>query len=118
MKWWMVPCGKKREFLFPAKSTDCGKKHVFLFPAIAEKNIRYVFCNTGYMCGKKREFLFFSSGEKNTIYKYINFPPQRVVTGVGKDGLTLSPPVPFPLPVTRQHKDKGQMNPYVKILVR
>ncbi len=62
----------------------------FHFRTVAEKNM--VLC-------------FFSSGEKNTTPKGVKIPPANAwVTGVGKDGLKHSPPVPFPLPVTRQEK--------------
>ena len=36
----------------------------------------------------------------------INKNPASVVTVVGKDGLQLSPPCPFPLPVTKKFRSK------------
>lgn len=59
----------------------------FHFRRIAEKNVIHV---------------FFFRGKKHYPYGDKYFPRKRVVTGVGKDGLQLSPPCPFPLPVTGQ----------------
>lgn len=49
-------------------------------------------------CGKKRKFMFSAAAEKNITLKGIIFPRNRVVTGVGMDGLKAQPARSLPLP--------------------
>ena len=65
------------------QNSDCGKKHVFFLPQF---------------CGKKRKFMFSAAAEKNITLKGIIFPRNRVVTGVGMDGLKAQPARSLPLP--------------------
>ena len=52
------------------------------------------------------EFQSFPCCGEDTTPSGINKNPASVVTGVGKDGLQLSPPCPFPLPVTKKFRSK------------
>lgn len=94
----MEKCGKKRKFVFSAKCQGLRKKtylHVFCKIQIVENNMVFFLPQ---FCGKKRKFMFSAAAEKNITLKGIIFPRNRVVTGVGMDGLKAQPARSLPLP--------------------